>query len=128
MAISEQQIKAILALPGQGRYEHFIKRVVDQEEAWGLYQDGWALVESDEGEKAFPLWPAREYALLCARDVWSGYEPEAIPLNDLMNELLPGLAKDGVLPAVFVTPTEKGATPSVEDFLAALREEMQKYE
>ena len=33
--INEQEIKGVLALPGNGRYEHFVKRIADWKELWG---------------------------------------------------------------------------------------------
>ncbi|MBS7531573.1 DUF2750 domain-containing protein [Hazenella sp. IB182353] len=127
MSISEEQLTAVLALSGPKRYSHFIGRVVNFEEAWGLWNDGWALAQTDEQQLAFPLWPAREYAQKCATGDWINYKPEIIPLEDLMHELLPILRNDGVLPAVFMTPHEKGVTPTVEEFLKDLEFELTKY-
>ncbi|HKV39540.1 MAG TPA: DUF2750 domain-containing protein [Blastocatellia bacterium] len=128
MALRPEQIKAVLALPGPKRYEHFIKQVVDWEQAWGLYQDGWALAEMDDGVSTFPLWPHEDYAALCADKDWAGYEPTAIPLDELMSELLPSLQREGILPAVFFTPHDNAVTPSVEELLEHLREELKQYE
>lgn len=120
-------MEAVLALPGNKRYEHFIKIVADWQELWGLYQDGWALAASDEGTTVFPLWPAKEYAQVCAENEWAGYGPRSISLNDFLNTLLPKLKLDGVLPGVFFTPASKGLTPSVDELKAALEAELQKY-
>lgn len=127
MGISKKQIDAITSLPGEKRFEHFIKVVVDGEQAWSLYQDGWALASNDEGVVVFPLWPAKEYARLCAENEWSGYEARAIPLDDLMGVLLPKLKGDKVLPGVFFTPSSKGVTPSIDELMAALEEELENY-
>ena len=56
--LSVKQVESVLRLPGPKRYEHFIKQVADREEGRGLDSDGWALAGTDEGEEAFPLWPA----------------------------------------------------------------------
>lgn len=122
-----KQLAGVFALPADKRFWHFIKMVADREKAWGLYQDGWAMAGTDDGEMVFPLWPAREYAEACALDNWTGYEASEIPLDDLMNELLPKLKADGVLPGILPTPGGNGATPPVEDVLAALEEELQRY-
>jgi len=127
MKLSEKKIAAILALPGKARYEHFVKAIADWEEAWGLYQDGWALARTDEGAHVFPLWPAREYAGLCAENEWLGYEPRAIPLDLLMRELLPNLKTDNVLPGIFYTPSDKGVTPSVDELTHAIESELSNY-
>ncbi len=122
-----KQLAAVFALPPEKRFQHFTGMVADREQAWGLYQDGWALACTDDGTKVFPLWPAKEYAQACALDDWAAYEPREIPLGDLMESLLPKLKSDGVLPGILPTPAGKGATPPVDDVMAALEEELRKY-
>ena len=128
MKINEKQIEAVISLPGHQRYEYFIKTVVDWESVWGLYQDGWALASTNDGEQVFPLWPTGEYAALCENEVWSGYAPVSIPLDEMMGELLPSLKSNGVLPGVFYTPTDMGTTPSVKQLTEDLQSELEKYE
>lgn len=127
MKISQKQIDAILKLPGQKRYEHFIKVVADWEEAWGLYQGGWALAGTENGRRVFPLWPARVYAEVCSAQEWIGYEPRSIPLDELIDELLPNLEEDGILPAVFYTPKDFGVTPTIDQLSSDLKRELEKY-
>lgn len=127
MKLSQKQIDSVLALSGQRRYEHFVKVVVDCDQMWGLYQDGWALAETEKGQKVFLLWPACEYAKLCAKGEWSGFEPESITVKELMDELLPKLKADGMLPGVFCAPTSRGVTPTVEQLMADIRAELGKY-
>jgi Protein of unknown function (DUF2750) len=123
-----KRIEAVLALPGIKRFEHFIKVVADTQEVWGLYQDGWALAATDDGKSVFPLWPAEEYAQLCAVGEWDGQTPRAITLSEFTEELLPNLKRDGVLPCVFFTPTSKGVTPSVDELMSALQAELRNYD
>jgi Protein of unknown function (DUF2750) len=127
MKVNQKQMEAVLALSGVKRFEHFIKVIADWQEVWGLYQDGWALAAADDGTTVFPLWPAKEYAQVCAANEWKGYEPRSISLSDFMDVLLPKLASDGVLPGVFFTPSSKGVTPSVEEVKSALEAELQNY-
>ena len=127
MKISQKQIESVIALPEQKRYETFIKVIADWEEVWGLYQDGWVLSETDDGTQVFPLWPAKEYAQLCADKEWSGYEPGSFPLDDFMEELLPNLKNDGVLPGVFYTPSDNGVTPTIDQLLSDLSQELENY-
>jgi hypothetical protein len=126
--LPSKQIESVLLLPAPKRYEHFIKQVVDWEEAWGLYSDGWALAGADEGEKVFPLWPAKEYAALCATGQWSTYSPKAIPLDDVLEALLPRLDSDRVLVGVFYTPADTGITVAARQLLEELRAEAARYE
>lgn len=123
-----RESEAVLRLDGPTRYNHFVKRVVDDEVAWGLWNDGWALMVDEAGQSVFPLWPAREYAELCAVGEWDGYMAEEIPLTDLIEELLPKLAERKVRPGVFPTLTGKGVTSTAPELAGALRTEMEKYE
>jgi hypothetical protein len=127
MKITPKQIEAVLALPSNIRFKHFIKVVADWGEVWGLYQDGWALAATDDGEPVFPLWPAKEYAQICAINEWSGYEPRSINLNNFLEVFLLKLKADGVLPGVFLTPKSKGITPSVDELQSAIETELKKY-
>jgi len=128
MIISDKQIAAVLALPGNERYKHFIKRVADSELAWGLFDEGWALAATDDGARVFPLWPAEEYAKLCAVGEWGGYAPRSFSVEELLEDLLPMLQEDGVLPGIFYTPDDKGVTPAVELLRQDLAAELQNYE
>lgn len=125
---NQAEMQAILKLDGPTRFSHFIKRVVDEEQAWGLWNDGWALMSNDEGIRVFPLWPAAEYAQLHRDGEWAIYEPRAIPLPELLDELVPKLAETGVLPGIFPTPLGKGVTPKAEELASALRQELANYE
>ena len=126
--ISPKQIEAVLKLDGPKRYDHFIKQVVDCEQVWGLYCDGWAMGTDDSGKPTFPLWPAKEYAEFSAEGLWAEYEPAEIPLDELVDELLPKLKEDGVGPSVFRTPEGQSVMPSIEQIVADLRNEMTRYE
>ncbi len=128
MKINQKQIEAIVALPGPKRYEHFIKVAADQNCVWGLYSDGWALAGTEDGEPVFPLWPAREYAVLCSSGEWSGYEPKKIDLNDLFGSLLPSLKERKTLIGIFYTPSDKGILPAFDEFEDDLREELSNIE
>ena len=124
---SELEMQGVLRLDGPKRFDHFVKRVADEERAWGLWNDGWALMTDDNGTAVFPLWPAAEYAELHRTGEWASYAAREIALPDLLEELLPRLAQKGVLPGVFPTPTGKGVTPRPEELLAVLRNEQARY-
>jgi len=128
MKINEQKMQNVLALPAPKRYAHFIKVAADQRKVWGLYSDGWALAETTDGKRVFPFWPAKEYASLCARDDWSGYEPKEIDLDTLFQILFPKLKESNTLVGVFPTPTEKGITPELDQIKADLHNELARIE
>jgi len=121
-----KEIDAILSLDGAARFAHFVKRVVDEERAWGLWKDGWALMSDAQG-MVFPLWPAREYAERCRLGEWADYEPREILLEDLLDGLIPMLETRDVRPAVFPTPTGKGVTVRCTELASALNDEGVKY-
>lgn len=127
MKINSKQMETVLALPKDQRFETFIKVVADWEEVWGLYRVEWARTQADDGTTVFPLWPAKEYAQVCAQHEWKGFEPRAISLSEFMEILLPKLKRQGVLPGVFFTPASEGVTPPIDALIAALQLELQNY-
>jgi hypothetical protein len=110
--LGAQQLADVVTLPAKQRYLRFVQQVVETDEVWGLYRDGWALAKTDDGALVFAMWPASEFADLCAEYEWDGYEPQSFPLDDLMSDLLPQLEEDGVLPGIFYTPGDRGLTPT----------------
>jgi hypothetical protein len=127
MNLNPKQIEAVLALPGEKRFEHFIKVIADRQQVWGLFQDGWALAAADDGSPVFPLWPAMQYAQACALNEWCGYTPRAMTLQEFTEVLLPKLKSDGLLPGVFFTPMGKGVSPTVDELRSALEAELRRY-
>ncbi|MBD8657495.1 DUF2750 domain-containing protein [Oxalobacteraceae sp. CFBP 13730] len=121
-----QQLAAVVTLAGPERYEYFIRCAAEAREVWGLYQDGWALAKTDDGTLVFPMWPANEYATLCAEFEWDGYDAQAFSLEELIEELLPQLEEDSVLPGVFYTPGDKGITPTVAQLIGDLEDELRR--
>lgn len=124
----QKEIEGVLKLDGPARLKHFVQRVVDEQRAWGLWNDGWASGEDDDGVPVFPLWPAREYAEMSRTGYWAGYEPKEIPLDDLLNALVPMLIEKRILPGVFPTPAGKWVIPTADGLCGALRKEMEKYQ
>lgn len=126
--VHPKEIEALMNLPAPVRYENFIKTVADWEEAWGLYDDGWAMSETEKGDRVFPLWPAKAFAEVCAGGEWSGYSAESIPLDDLLNGLLPKLEEDGVFPGVFFVPGQGSVEVGASKLMADLRSACGDYE
>jgi hypothetical protein len=126
--MNPKQIEAVLKLSAPEQYKHFIKVVADRQGAWGLYEDGWALAANEQGQPIFPLWPAKEYAELCAVDNWAGYFPKQIEIVDLLVRLLPSLLESQTLLGVFPTPKDKGVIPEIGGFESDLRCELAKFD
>jgi hypothetical protein len=127
LKINEQEINALLECVASKRYVYAIKRIVDQEKAWSLYKDHWALFENQEREVLFPLWPAKEYASLCARNIWKDYKTKSINLYELIEEILPHLKKNNIKLSIFNTPLAKGTTIEVDKLINDLNEELENY-
>ncbi len=125
---SEKELAAVLLLDGPSRFKHFVKRVVDSQAAWGLWKDGWLMMGDPDERFVFPLWPAREYAELHRIEQWKESEAREIPLDDILNELLPTLSERSALPGVFPIPLGKGTTLLPKELEAYLRQEMARYE
>ncbi|MFQ2598842.1 DUF2750 domain-containing protein [Aeromonas caviae] len=108
---------------------HFIKRVADQESAWGLRaSDGWVSGDIDGcGKPAFAIWPHPEYASVCATGPWSTAKPEIIGLDDLMDEWLPEMSRLGIPLAIFPTPQDAAVTMTAQALSAALAYELENY-
>jgi hypothetical protein len=120
--------QAVVMLPKELRYEHFIRRVGDTGEVWGLVRDGWAIGKTDDGALVFPLWPSDELAQQCAVLEWTGYTPQSFALNELLDELLPQLEADGILPGITYTPDEYGLTPSHAQLRADLEARLRRHD
>ncbi|MFL5345104.1 MAG: DUF2750 domain-containing protein [Hyalangium sp.] len=106
--MSDDRLQAVLELPPSRRHAWFLQRVREAGEVWGLYAEGWALAFDDEGRDVLPLWPTATSARLCATRLWEGFEPRRIPLPELVEELLPELAQEGIPVGVFFTPKGEG--------------------
>lgn len=126
--VHPKELEALLKLPAPVRYENFIKTVADWEEAWGLYDNGWAMSETDNGDRVFPIWPAKAFAEACAEGEWSNYAAESIPLDDLLNGLLPKLEETGVLPGVFFVPGQGSVDVKASKLIIDLNDACKEYE
>jgi hypothetical protein len=79
--LSQPEIDAVSALPRDQRAKHFVKRVVDSQEVWGIQDDGWVLAGTDRGSEVFQVWPFEEYASRCCVDEWASCTPTSIALD-----------------------------------------------
>lgn len=123
--IGDDEARQILALPAAERYRSVLMLLADWEEAWGLKDENGWIVRSSNGDEAFPLWPHSTFAAACARDAWEGAAPGAIPLDDLMDSLLPLLAEDGIPVEIFPTPEERGHVVEAAAFEKDLERELE---
>lgn len=128
-APNEKEIQSVSSLSAPKRYEHWLKKVADNEELWSLTDRGnWALMRDDEGKELVPVWPHRAYALNCASGEWEGYEPRTISLDTWLQRWIPGMKRDGRLVAVFPVSNGKGVSVDPERLRADLENELAQYE
>ena len=105
-----------------------MKVIADQNRVWGLQQDGWALMGTNEGQAVFPVWPAEDYAIVCATGDWQRYVPTPIPMDSFLHDLLPSLKKSATLLGIFPTPDDKGVTPTLEQVENDVKAELSRIE
>ncbi|WP_081649584.1 DUF2750 domain-containing protein [Thalassospira lucentensis] len=86
------------------RYADFLSAVATFEGVWGLYRNGWLLCPGDDGQKFCPFFPSRDDAAHWEDAAKTGYVPTAITLVELMESLLPDLAKNDIVAGISPTP------------------------
>ncbi|RFA26586.1 hypothetical protein CAI21_16615 [Alkalilimnicola ehrlichii] len=61
--MSPQQYESVLTLSGADRSAHFVGKVVDWQQLWGVKNDeGWLVPITPDDWEYFPVWPHPEYA------------------------------------------------------------------
>jgi hypothetical protein len=105
---SEARLQAVWALSPERRHAWFVQRVRESGEAWGLYAEGWALAQDAQGHDVLPLWPEPAFAQRCATRMWAAYVPQRVALAELLEEMLPELAAEGIPVGVFFNPEGQG--------------------
>jgi len=128
--LAKKEIEAMLKKNSKERYIYSIKRIVDFEALWVLEEnDKFAMSGNDKGSSFLAIWPAMEYAKMCATGEWDKYKEKSIGLDYFMHNLLPQLKKDQVSIGVFMVSSETN-TPiaTAESILCDLNSECAKYE
>ncbi len=124
MRVGTQGAKVAAKRDLKARYRQFLKLAVENKLVWGLFRDGWALSRDEQGESTFPLWAEREFAERSAHGPWQGYEAAEIPLDDLLEQLLPQLARDGLKTSISPTADEPALAPSIAQLILDLEHEI----
>lgn len=125
--VHPRKIENVSKLTAKDRYSYFIRKVADFQTVWGLYNDGWATMES-QGRKGIPFWPEPDFAKLCGTGNWVGYAPREIPLDDFLDKWVPGMLSDGIFAGIFPTLADNPFVVSAEELCADLKQELQQYE
>lgn len=127
MQLNQEDITKLFKKPGEKRYDYFIKKVVENEEVYGLSdEEGWALLGDDSDADILPLFPAPELAEAFRQATgFDEYQVEALDVNELM-DWLDDMVKDGLLVAVFPNPELNGAVVEPKRLKADIQKEFDK--
>ena len=124
--MNQKELDSIIKQPPNIRYEYFIKKVADYEEVWGLYDDGWATAQDDDGNMLIPFFPRKEFAEYCAVNEWNNFKAEPIDLNEFIENWLVGMRKDRVKPSIFPI-NEDSVMVEIDVILRDLNSELENY-
>ena len=125
--LKQQQIDSILKLDYMDRYRHSIKEIVSWGIVWVLDDNGWALAGDGTTQQYLCIWPAKDYADLCANDSWKKHKAISVDLDDFLENVIPQLIVSNLSLSVLMTPLSKGTTVNVENFVNDIQLELQKY-
>jgi hypothetical protein len=127
--MNDKQFEAVLALESVDRYEHFISKVVDWEQLWGVKsEEGWLVPVAPEGFEYFPLWPHPEFAQKITDQHFPGHTATEISLEALTDHWLPLFEEDNVKVAIFPNNDWTFWCVDARELKEALINEMANYE
>lgn len=128
--MSNDELKAILDLDCEARYEYFLDAVGEQREVWILVNSEEYFLKlhaEDQGDLEYlPLWPSAAFAEDYAADD-NDLKPRSIPLPQFLNRWLPGLDKDGIEIGVFPGADKSVWITGSEDLGQDLRDELAQF-
>jgi hypothetical protein len=85
----------------EAKYDAFIAEIKQTGEVWGLCtdDDDWAVCASSayEDTDVMPFWSNQAAAKAQCVGEWAVFHAHAIPLEDFINDWLPGMHEDDVL-------------------------------
>jgi Protein of unknown function (DUF2750) len=111
MALTKKEIDEVLAKKPEKRYNYFVKKVVAEEEVWGLADpEGWLLLEvDDDNTEAMAVFPNPEFAELFQKaGDFGDFEVSVLDLSEFM-EWLDDFEEQKMMAAVFPTPDFQSA-------------------
>lgn len=123
--IKEQELRNVVKQDVRKRYKYLLRVIADEEMIFSLTRDKeWVLAADNEGTELVPVWPAAEYAALCAKGEWLGAEPCPIALDLFLRAWIPGIRGDNRKIAVFPIPEHTGAVIEPERFAEDIQAEL----
>lgn len=126
--MNDKQFESVLALDDIDRYKHFISKVGDWQQLWGVKgPDDWFFSTEHEC-KYFPLWPHPEYAQKAVNEKYFNYTVTEISLEDLLDDWLPLCVIQKVKIAVFPNQDWMFLCAEPNDLKEAILMELKQYE
>ncbi|MCW8880418.1 MAG: DUF2750 domain-containing protein [Kangiellaceae bacterium] len=123
--LNPEQFESVLALSSADRYSHFVGKVADWQQLWGVKNgEGWLFPIIDGEFEYFPVWPHPEYAQKMSDLHFPGHSATEISLEQFLNEWLPDFEKDGVKVGVFPNKEWSIWVMEPSDLAECLRDEM----
>jgi hypothetical protein len=124
----KKELDAVIGLDANKRYEYSIKRIADFETLWVLGDNqGLRTYEDETGHAIFPIWPFKEFALLCSTGEFADCQPEELQLNEFMEDYIPDFKERGYKLSILPLPSDKGAVVEIDIFKEVLQKELDKY-
>ena len=86
----------------EAAYDAFIVTIRESGQVWGLFSqkiEGWATCPSAayEDTDVLPFWSTEALAQTLCTQEWAVYQPQLIPLEEFVNDWLPGMHEDDAL-------------------------------
>ena len=127
--MNEKQFEAVSALDSFKRYDHFVSKVADWQQMWGVKnKEGWLVPIAPEGFEYFPLWPHPDYAQKIADANFPGHEATEISLEELFERWLPVFEEDSVKLAIFPNKEWTFWCMEPQELKEELENELAKYQ
>ncbi|MBN8430945.1 DUF2750 domain-containing protein [Microbulbifer salipaludis] len=128
--MSTDDLKAILDLDCEARYEYFLDLVGEEREIWILVNSDEHFLklhsEDQGGFEYLPIWPSTEFAEAFATED-SDLQPRSVALPQFLNRWLPGLKKDGIEVGVFPGADDSVWITEPADLEQDLRDELNRF-
>ena len=127
--INAKHLTNVQQLPPGERYDYFVKRVADWQEAWSIEGErGWLTGVDESGVVHIPLWSHPVFAEMCTAGEWSRGKAVRIGLRELLDKMLPQLEMDRQMLSVMPVPNGGGVSIAPGRLKEDLQSELQKIE
>jgi len=115
----------------ESNYERFIVETVENGIVWGLEnKDGWAVCPSIDNDDidVMPFWSSQEFAQQLCCDEWQDYKPQAIDLEEFLDDWLPGLHEDVIQVGINWNSEMEGLEVQPLDLAEELEDELEAFQ